>query len=170
MKRSVRTFAVLLCSLLIAASITATALAAPTEPTGVNIADGSITIGVGTYTQGTGSAETIPEGGLVITGTSNSNTITVDPGDGETAAFTISGLTLSTATGASLIYVWYQELNGELKPSDITTGSSRRVWWQCEFWHVWRAAVYSRTGAKKCGCPVCAGTVRKKLSCRSRNV
>ena len=79
-------------------------------------------------------------------------------------------MTLSTATGASLIYVWYQELNGELKPSDITTGSSRRVWWQCEFWHVWRAAVYSRTGAKKCGCPVCAGTVRKKLSCRSRNV
>ena len=33
MKRSVRTFAVLLCSLLIAASITATALAAPPEPT-----------------------------------------------------------------------------------------------------------------------------------------
>lgn len=60
MKRSVRTFAVLLCSLLIAASITATALAAPSGPTGVNIADGSITIGVGTYTQGTGSAVTIP--------------------------------------------------------------------------------------------------------------
>lgn len=57
---------------------------------------------------------------------------------------------------------WYQELNGELKPSDITTGSSRRVWWQCEFGHVWRAAVYSRTGAKKCGCPVCAGNIKRR--------
>lgn len=60
LKRSVRTFAVLLCSLLIAASITATALAAPREPADVDIADGSITIGDGTYTQGTGSAVTIP--------------------------------------------------------------------------------------------------------------
>lgn len=37
MKRSVRTFAVLLCSLLIAASITATALAAPPEPTALYV-------------------------------------------------------------------------------------------------------------------------------------
>lgn len=123
MKRSVRTFAVLLCSLLIAASITATALAAPPEPADVDIADGSITIGDGTYTQGTGSAVTIPEDGLVITGTSNSNTITVDPGDGETAAFTISGLTLSTATGASLIYVQSGSAEITLAGVNALTGS-----------------------------------------------
>ena len=123
MKRSVRTFAVLLCSLLIAASITATALAAPPEPADVDIADGSITIGDGTYTQGTGSAVTIPEDGLVITGTSNSNTITVDPGDGETAAFTISGLTLSTATGASLIYVKSGSAEITLAGVNALTGS-----------------------------------------------
>ena len=123
MKRSVRTFAVLLCSLLIAASITATALAAPTEPADVDIADGSITIGDGTYTQGTGSAVTIPEDGLVITGTSDSNTIIVNPGDGETAAFTISGLTLSTATGASLIYVQSGSAEITLAGVNALTGS-----------------------------------------------
>lgn len=56
---------------------------------------------------------------------------------------------------------WHEELNGELKPCDITAGSSRRVWWKCEYGHVWRAAVYSRTGAKKCGCPVCAGNIKR---------
>lgn len=122
MKRSVRTFAVLLCSLLIAASITATALAEPTEPTGVNIADGSITIGVGTYTQGTGSAETIPEGGLVITGTSDSNTIIVNPGADNTAAFTISGLTLSTTT-ESLIDVKSGSAEITLAGENKLTGS-----------------------------------------------
>ena len=123
MKRSVRTFAVLLCSLLIAASITATALAAPSGPTDVNITGGSITIGDGTYTQGTGSAETIPEGGLVITGTSDSNTITVDPGEDNTAAFTISGLTLSTTTGASLIDVKSGSAEITLAGVNALTGS-----------------------------------------------
>lgn len=65
---------------------------------------------------------------------------------------------------------WYGELNGGLQPNQVTTGSSKRVWWRCEEGHVWHAAIYSRTGSQKCGCPVCAGTVRKKLSCRSRNV
>ena len=122
MKRSVRTFAVLLCSLLIAASITATALAAPPEPAYVDIAGGSITIGDGTYTQGTGSAVTIPEGGLVITGESATNTITVDPGEGETAAFTINGLTLSTETGASLIDVQSGSAEITLAGTNVLTG------------------------------------------------
>lgn len=56
---------------------------------------------------------------------------------------------------------WAMELNGGLKPSEVTTGCSRRVWWRCSEGHVWRAAIYSRTGPKKCGCPICAGVVKR---------
>ena len=57
---------------------------------------------------------------------------------------------------------WHPELNGELTPQMITSGSHKRVWWQCDEDHVWKAVVYSRTGPGKHGCPVCAGNVRKK--------
>lgn len=56
---------------------------------------------------------------------------------------------------------WATELNGGLKPNEVTTGCSRRVWWRCSEGHIWRAAIYSRTGPKKCGCPVCAGVVKQ---------
>ena len=56
---------------------------------------------------------------------------------------------------------WDAELNWPLRPTEVTSGSSRRVWWRCDHGHVWRAAIYSRTGPKKCGCPVCAGVVKR---------
>ena len=103
MKRfSAKALALLAMTAVLLAALTTAALAAPAD---VDIASGSITIGDGTYAQGTGEEAPIPEGGLVITGTSDSNTIIVDPGDGETAAFTIDGLTLSTESGARLIDV-----------------------------------------------------------------
>lgn len=102
MKRSsTKALALLLMTAVLLAALTTAALAAPAD---VDIASGSITIGDGTYAQGSGEAP-IPEGGLVITGTSDSNTIIVDPGEGKTAAFTISDLALSTESGASLIDV-----------------------------------------------------------------
>lgn len=57
---------------------------------------------------------------------------------------------------------WYQPLNGELKPSDVTPGSNKKVWWQCREGHVWQAAVYSRTRRKGSGCPVCTGVVKAR--------
>ena len=57
---------------------------------------------------------------------------------------------------------WHPSLNGALTPQQVTTGSHRRVWWQCEAGHVWRAVVYSRTGGQNAGCPVCAGRIRQK--------
>ncbi len=56
---------------------------------------------------------------------------------------------------------WDNKLNAGLRADEITSGSSRRVWWRCDEGHIWRAAVYSRTGKKKCGCPVCAGTTKR---------
>lgn len=57
---------------------------------------------------------------------------------------------------------WHPTLNGTLTPEMVTAGSHKKIWWQCPDGHVWRAAIYSRTGTKKCGCPVCAGKVRRR--------
>ena len=56
---------------------------------------------------------------------------------------------------------WHPTLNGTLTPEMVTPGSTKRVWWEGTYGHVWKAASYSRTGKKKCGCPVCAGKARK---------
>ena len=58
---------------------------------------------------------------------------------------------------------WHPTLNGELLPTQVTAGSSRRIWWLCSEGHVWRTSVANRTNAKKrTGCPVCAGNISKK--------
>jgi len=50
---------------------------------------------------------------------------------------------------------WHPTKNGELKPTDVTVNSSRRVWWICKKQHEWDAPINSRnTGV---GCPVCSG-------------
>lgn len=57
---------------------------------------------------------------------------------------------------------WHPELNGELTAQMVMPGSHKKVWWQCAEGHVWNAVVYSRTGPRKCGCPVCAGKVKEE--------
>ena len=57
---------------------------------------------------------------------------------------------------------WHPDLNGELTPSDVTRGNTKRVWWKCRFGHEWRATVYSRTRERKAGCPYCMGRYRDK--------
>ena len=57
---------------------------------------------------------------------------------------------------------WHPTLNGALTPQMVSTGSRKKVWWECAYGHIWKAAIYPRTGAKKCGCPVCAGKTGKK--------
>lgn len=57
---------------------------------------------------------------------------------------------------------WHPTLNGSVTPDSLTPGSNFRAWWVCPLGHVWKAYVYSRTGSRKCGCPVCAGKVKRK--------
>lgn len=57
---------------------------------------------------------------------------------------------------------WHPALNGSLTPQMVTAGAHKKVWWMCSQGHVWKAAIYSRTGAHKCGCPICAGRVSAK--------
>lgn len=57
---------------------------------------------------------------------------------------------------------WHPSLNGELTPQMVTSGSRKKVWWQCFDGHVWKAVIYSRTSARQAGCPVCAGKVKTR--------
>lgn len=52
---------------------------------------------------------------------------------------------------------WHPTKNESLEPTQVMPGSAKRVWWQCSDGHEWKAVIYSRTQAQKCGCPVCAG-------------
>lgn len=53
---------------------------------------------------------------------------------------------------------WNYEKNGELKPSNVGSGTGKRVWWKCpKCSHEWKASIASRrTGI---GCPYCAGHI-----------
>ena len=57
---------------------------------------------------------------------------------------------------------WARELNGALTPEQVTAGSHKKVWWRCAEGHVWRAVVFSRARGNFCGCPVCAGRVKRR--------
>lgn len=61
---------------------------------------------------------------------------------------------------------WCQPLNGELKPTAVTLGSHKKVWWRCAEGHVWQANIFSRTKKKGAGCPVCAGVIKIRKAYR----
>ena len=50
---------------------------------------------------------------------------------------------------------WNYEKNGELKPSDFTISSGRKVWWKCSNGHEWQAVIRDRRRGR--GCPFCSG-------------
>ena len=49
---------------------------------------------------------------------------------------------------------WNQTKNGDLKPSQFTPFSHKKVWWICEKKHEWEAVISSRSVGV--GCPYCA--------------
>ena len=55
-----------------------------------------------------------------------------------------------------LVVEWDFGRNGDLKPTDLSAGSGRRVWWTCSRGpdHRWRAKPNNRT--RGTGCPFCA--------------
>ncbi len=50
---------------------------------------------------------------------------------------------------------WHPTKNADLKASDVTCGSDKKVWWQCDKRHEWQAVISSRKFGY--GCPFCAG-------------
>ncbi len=65
---------------------------------------------------------------------------------------------------------WHPSLNGALTPEAVSPGSHQKVWWQCGEGHVWQARVFSRAGAEKCGCPVCAGRIKQSAALRKERM
>ena len=51
---------------------------------------------------------------------------------------------------------WHTTKNGDLKPTDVTAGSNKKVWWLCqECGQEWQATISNRSRGH--GCPYCAG-------------
>jgi hypothetical protein len=55
---------------------------------------------------------------------------------------------------------WSYKKNGNLTSNDVTSGSHKKVWWECEKGHEWEARISHRTNGK--GCPHCYKERRKK--------
>lgn len=49
---------------------------------------------------------------------------------------------------------WHKEKNGALSPSDVTSRTSRKIWWECVNGHEWKTPVSARTNGH--GCPECS--------------
>ena len=49
---------------------------------------------------------------------------------------------------------WHPTKNGDLKPSDVTYGSGKKVWWKCPIGHEYQAVVRDR-GVGHTNCPIC---------------
>ena len=64
-------------------------------------------------------------------------------------------------TNPKLAAEWDYEANGDLKPTDVTAGSRKKVGWVCSKGHRWNAIIHSRN--KGSGCPYCAGWTEKGL-------
>lgn len=54
---------------------------------------------------------------------------------------------------------WHPLKNKELLPTDVKTGSNKKVWWLCPEGHEWQATIYDRTRKKGSGCPYCSGNL-----------
>ena len=63
-------------------------------------------------------------------------------------------------TNPDLASEWHPTLNGALKPTDITAGSEKKVWWYGYCGHEWQSIVYHRN--KGVGCPICSKEKLKK--------
>ena len=60
-------------------------------------------------------------------------------------------------THPSLAYEFDTLKNGKLKPTELSAGSNRKIWWSGNCGHSWQAPVARR--AKGSGCPICAGQI-----------
>lgn len=54
---------------------------------------------------------------------------------------------------------WDYDKNNEFKPSDVTVGSNKKVWWKCKNGHEWRATIARRV--KGPTCPHCSRRHKK---------
>jgi hypothetical protein len=72
------------------------------------------------------------------------------------------GNNLNTAN-PRLAKEWHPIKNSPLTPKDVTSGSSKKVWWLCSNGHEWQATINSRHAGV--GCAFCSGRSVAKDNC-----
>src|SRR6266851_5304847 len=68
-----------------------------------------------------------------------------------------------SVTHPQLAAEWHPTKNGELRAENVTAGSSRKVWWQCQAGHEWLATLNNRTNGR--GCPYCSNRKVDRSNC-----
>ena len=66
----------------------------------------------------------------------------------------LAGYNDLATTEPQLAQEWNYEKNGSLKPTDVTSGSHKIVWWKCSRGHEWERDINNRTRGN--GCPYCS--------------
>lgn len=72
----------------------------------------------------------------------------------------VHGTNILPTTHPELAEQWHPTKNGNLKPTDVTAGSNKKVWWRhwcdhTESWHEWKRAVCEES--HYAACPFCTG-------------
>ena len=73
-----------------------------------------------------------------------------------TNRYVLVGFNDLTTTNPELISEWNYTKNTDIKPTDVTAGSQKRVWWICSKGHEWETTINNRA-KKNSGCPFCSG-------------
>lgn len=78
----------------------------------------------------------------------------------------IQGINDLATTNPELIREWNYEKNEKLGVGiySVSKGSDKKVWWICNRGHEYQAFIYSRTGKRKSGCPICNNYFKVSLS------
>lgn len=69
--------------------------------------------------------------------------------------FVNSTVEANTGLPPEMVQLWHPDRNGSLRPSDLSPGSRKQVWWRCGRGHDWRAPLYSLKAGT--ACPYCSG-------------
>ena len=65
----------------------------------------------------------------------------------------------------NLVIEWHPTLNRDLIPSNVSYGSKKKIWWQCDKGHEWKITCKERTREKATGCPYCVNQKVCKDNC-----
>ena len=68
----------------------------------------------------------------------------------------IKGVNDLATINPDLVQQWHPTANGNLKPTDISPGSDKEVWWLCPEGHAYQMVVNHRA-KRGYGCPYCSG-------------
>lgn len=67
--------------------------------------------------------------------------------------YAVKGVNDLQTINPTLAAEWNYERNGELTPTNVTSGSNKKVWWKCDKGHEWQATINNRSKGNKC--PTC---------------